>query len=134
MAAKIVLITGANHGIGYETAKAFLQSQNPYHILLGTRSLQKGDEALQNLRAECPNVMNAIELLQIDVASDESITRAFEVPRGFSLLRRVKEMLMLERLSTRSASSHGSGLFRSLAICSKYYGIELHRNDSIVTT
>lgn len=79
MAAKVILITGANHGIGYETAKAFLQSPNPYHILLGTRSLQKGENALQNLRAECPSTTNSIEVVQIDVASDESITRAFDI-------------------------------------------------------
>ncbi|KAF2964513.1 hypothetical protein GQX73_g9080 [Xylaria multiplex] len=78
---KVVLVTGANNGIGYETVKAFFQSPNPYHVYLGCRSLERGTAALEKIRAECPNTSHATtaEVLQIDLDSDESIDKAFEV-------------------------------------------------------
>jgi NAD(P)-dependent dehydrogenase (short-subunit alcohol dehydrogenase family) len=79
MAAKIVLVTGANSGIGYETVKTFLQSPNPYHIYLGSRSLENGKKALQKIQGETLGATNTVEMLQIDLSSDESIEKAFEV-------------------------------------------------------
>lgn len=79
MTPKISLITGANTGIGFETVKAFLQSPNSYHIYLGSRTLEKGTAALEKVKAECPDSTNTVELLQIDVSSDESIEKAFEI-------------------------------------------------------
>jgi NAD(P)-dependent dehydrogenase (short-subunit alcohol dehydrogenase family) len=79
MAAKIVLVTGANSGIGYETVKTFLQSPNPYHVYLGSRSLETGKKALQRIQNETLSAVNTVELLQIDLSSDESIEKAFEV-------------------------------------------------------
>ncbi|KAE8375370.1 hypothetical protein BDV26DRAFT_299791 [Aspergillus bertholletiae] len=79
MASKIVLVTGANNGIGYETVKALLQSSNAtYHILLGSRSLEKGNRALEALKAEVPNTKSSVELLQLDLTDDASIETAYE--------------------------------------------------------
>jgi NAD(P)-dependent dehydrogenase (short-subunit alcohol dehydrogenase family) len=79
MATKIILVTGANSGIGYETVKAFLQSPNPYHVYLGARSIANGNKAIQQLQIETPEATNTVELLQIDLSSDESIAKAFDV-------------------------------------------------------
>jgi NAD(P)-dependent dehydrogenase (short-subunit alcohol dehydrogenase family) len=75
---KIVLVTGGNNGIGYETVKALLQSSKPYHILMGSRSLEKAQAATANLEKECPETTNTFETLQVDLNSDESIEKAYE--------------------------------------------------------
>ncbi|KAK3319702.1 hypothetical protein B0T19DRAFT_487981 [Cercophora scortea] len=74
----IVLVTGANTGIGYETVKALLQSPTSYHILLGSRSVEKGNQAVATLQAELPDAKGTVELLQLDLESDESIAAAYE--------------------------------------------------------
>ncbi|TEY66947.1 hypothetical protein BOTCAL_0130g00220 [Botryotinia calthae] len=74
----IVLVTGANSGIGYEAVKAFLQSTKPYHVLFGARSLEKARIAVVDLEKEVPESKNTIETLEVDLVSDESIEKAFE--------------------------------------------------------
>ncbi|KAK0620566.1 hypothetical protein B0T14DRAFT_429307 [Immersiella caudata] len=74
----IVFITGANSGIGLEAVKAFLGSADPYHILFGSRSVEKGEQAIQQVESEFPNSATTIELVQVDLISDESIQTAFK--------------------------------------------------------
>ena len=74
---KIILITGGNSGIGYEAVKAFFESDKAYRVFMSSRSLEKGEEAIDKLRHECPNATNTLELVQLDLANDESIDQAF---------------------------------------------------------
>ncbi|KUJ11503.1 short chain dehydrogenase [Mollisia scopiformis] len=66
----IVLVTGANQGIGLETVKKLAKEQPSYHILLGSRNPKSGSEAAAKLNAE------NVEPITIDVTSDESIAAA----------------------------------------------------------
>ncbi len=75
---RIVFITGANSGIGWETIKALIQSERAYHILLGTRSMEKGETALAALEKAAIEPSSTVELIQLDVSSDDSISNAFE--------------------------------------------------------
>jgi NAD(P)-dependent dehydrogenase (short-subunit alcohol dehydrogenase family) len=75
---KNVLVTGGNNGIGYETVKALLLSDKRYHVLMGSRSLEKAKLAIETLHKECEGVKNTVEMVQIDLTSDESIEKAFE--------------------------------------------------------
>lgn len=79
---EIILITGANTGIGYETVKALFQSSKPYHVFLGSRSPAKADDAIARLNEEVPETKNSVEPVQIDITDDDSINKAFELVKG----------------------------------------------------
>ena len=68
---KTVLITGANRSIGFEAARQLLQSG--YYVYLGSRDLAKGQQAVDQLKAEG---FDQVEPLEIDVADSASIAAA----------------------------------------------------------
>lgn len=67
---KIAFITGANRGLGLETARQ-LAAQN-YTVILGARDLEKGEAAAQSLREGGADA----HAVQIEVADEESVRRA----------------------------------------------------------
>ncbi|KAL8672152.1 MAG: hypothetical protein Q9168_003375 [Polycauliona sp. 1 TL-2023] len=70
---QLVLITGANSGIGFETARQLLTDPN-YHVLLGSRSIEKGQDAIKELQSQ--QTKGTVELIQIDVTSEDSVAAA----------------------------------------------------------
>ncbi|WP_456311673.1 SDR family oxidoreductase [Pseudomonas shirazensis] len=70
---KSALITGANKGIGFETAKQLLQKG--FYVYIGSRDLKNGLEAVQKLNAEG---FNTVEAVQLDVTDDNSVKNARE--------------------------------------------------------
>jgi NAD(P)-dependent dehydrogenase (short-subunit alcohol dehydrogenase family) len=68
---KTVLITGANKGIGLETARQL--AQRGYHVYLGSRDIAKGEQAAAQLRAEG---LPAVEAIALDVSDSESVRAA----------------------------------------------------------
>ncbi|RMD40867.1 hypothetical protein DV735_g4274, partial [Chaetothyriales sp. CBS 134920] len=72
---KIILITGANKGVGYETAKNLVLSSPIYHVLVGSRDAANGEKAVAQLRAE-KGIQGSAEPIQIDVTDDESVYNA----------------------------------------------------------
>lgn len=74
----IVLITGANTGLGYETIRSLLQSSKAYTILLGGRSLDKANVAAKELQAEFAQSPSVIKTIQVDIEDDDSIAKVYE--------------------------------------------------------
>ncbi|WP_299287884.1 SDR family oxidoreductase [uncultured Mucilaginibacter sp.] len=71
---KTVLITGANKSIGFETVRQLLQQG--YYVYLGSRDIEKGQQAVSQLQSEG---LNQVEPIEIDVDQIESIKAAREV-------------------------------------------------------
>lgn len=63
----------ANSGIGFELA-AQLLSDSSKHVLLGSRSLEKGEAAIKELQSRNP--AGVVELIQVDVSDQDSIAAA----------------------------------------------------------
>jgi NAD(P)-dependent dehydrogenase (short-subunit alcohol dehydrogenase family) len=64
----ITLITGANKGLGYESARRLIEAGHTVHV--GARDPNKGRPAAERLGAR---------FVQLDVTSDDSVRRAAEV-------------------------------------------------------
>ncbi|CZR66410.1 related to short chain dehydrogenase [Phialocephala subalpina] len=73
----IVLITGGNGGIGYLTAESLAASSPNYHIIIASRNVEKGQEALKTLQASQPN--GSFSMVQLDVTDHDSITKSTDL-------------------------------------------------------
>lgn len=73
---RVVLITGANRGIGFAILQALASQPETANsnLLLGCRDLKKGKEAVKQLRSQ--GITSSVHPVLIDVTSDSSIKHA----------------------------------------------------------
>ncbi|KAJ4199322.1 hypothetical protein NW759_016148 [Fusarium solani] len=71
LSGKVILVTGGNIGLGFETIRQ-LSKHNPAHIYLAARSQAKGEEAIKKLNELNPKAP-PITCLSLDLASFDSI-------------------------------------------------------------
>ncbi|MFU8803226.1 MAG: SDR family NAD(P)-dependent oxidoreductase [Bradymonadaceae bacterium] len=71
-----ILITGANKGIGLATVRAVLAEQEDTYVLLGSRSVERGQAARNELIGGEPSWASRVDVLPIDVTDDESVRAA----------------------------------------------------------
>ncbi len=74
---KVALITGANKGIGFETAKQMAELD--YYVYIGSRDKSKGLEAVEKLKALG---LNGVDCIEIDVTNISSIKSAKQKLEG----------------------------------------------------
>jgi NAD(P)-dependent dehydrogenase (short-subunit alcohol dehydrogenase family) len=68
---KVIIVTGANTGIGYETAKEF--ARKGAQTILACRNLDKAQAALDLIQVEIPDA--PAEIMLLDLASQASVRR-----------------------------------------------------------
>ncbi|KAF5263297.1 hypothetical protein FOXYS1_5967 [Fusarium oxysporum] len=73
---KLVLVTGANTGLGFQIVKAICSSDTEYEVLVGGRSIQKAEQAIMSLKEQFPS--SHLHAIQVDIEDDASIVSAFE--------------------------------------------------------
>jgi NAD(P)-dependent dehydrogenase (short-subunit alcohol dehydrogenase family) len=74
---RLMLITGANSGIGLEAAR--LLAQRGAHVVLACRNVERGEHALRRIAGYAPDAQ--LELLHLDVSDLASVRRAVDVFR-----------------------------------------------------
>ncbi|KAI9783149.1 MAG: hypothetical protein M1835_003876 [Candelina submexicana] len=79
MSSRIVLITGANSGVGFATAKVLANATETFHIIMTGRSLKKVNGAKMDL--EAAGIKGSLSTAQLDVTDDESIEQAVKAVR-----------------------------------------------------
>lgn len=81
-ASKVVLITGANTGIGYQIVRGLCGSDKSYNIILAGRSIDKVQNALASAQQEFPSTSSQLYALQVDIEHDDSIMAALETVKS----------------------------------------------------
>lgn len=70
LSSKVAIITGANAGLGFESAKQLL-NLNLSHLILAVRTVSKGEVAARQLRTLAPKA--TVQVWQLDMCSYASI-------------------------------------------------------------
>ncbi|MGV0048616.1 SDR family NAD(P)-dependent oxidoreductase [Mycobacterium colombiense] len=77
-AGRVAVITGANTGLGYETALAL--ADHGAHVVLAVRNLDKGKDAAARITAQSPDADVALQ--ELDLTSLDSVRAAAEQLRS----------------------------------------------------
>ena len=70
---RVAIVTGANTGIGFETARAL--ALKGADVILACRNPQKGEAAVKRLQAEGPSGAVRLELLDLSEVADQPAGR-----------------------------------------------------------
>ncbi|KAL9089067.1 MAG: hypothetical protein Q9165_005880 [Trypethelium subeluteriae] len=71
----IVLITGANTGIGYECAANIVRNSPTYHVIIGSRDRTRGESAVTAL-CDLAGTGDSVSTVELDVTNDTSVATA----------------------------------------------------------
>jgi NAD(P)-dependent dehydrogenase (short-subunit alcohol dehydrogenase family) len=72
-----ILVTGANRGIGYEAVKLLSQEKPDATILLGSRTAQNGQAAIEKMKTSSPSSdFSNIKVVELDITSSSSLSSA----------------------------------------------------------
>ncbi|KAF2493744.1 putative short chain dehydrogenase/reductase [Lophium mytilinum] len=77
MAPTTVLITGANSGVGYATAKVLASASENFHIIMACRSLENAENAKSEI--EATGIKGTLSTIHLDVTDQKSIEQAAEL-------------------------------------------------------
>jgi NAD(P)-dependent dehydrogenase (short-subunit alcohol dehydrogenase family) len=69
-----LILPGGNNGIGFDTSYALAAASPNNHVIIGSRSLAKGEQALKDIQARNP--AGTLSVVQLDVTDDSSIASA----------------------------------------------------------
>ena len=72
LAGRTAVVTGANGGLGLQTAKVLAARRA--HVVMAVRNQTKAEEAVDQIRAE--TAAASLELVELDLASQSSVTKA----------------------------------------------------------
>ena len=72
----ILLVTGANQGLGFHTVKKLAAEQSDYLLLLASRDSSKGTKAAESISDLASNTR--VQSIELDITSDESIAKAVD--------------------------------------------------------
>jgi NAD(P)-dependent dehydrogenase (short-subunit alcohol dehydrogenase family) len=72
LSGKTVVVTGANGGLGLQTAKVF--AAKGAHVVMAVRNQEKAAKAVKEIRAETPSA--SLELVELDLSSQDSVKQA----------------------------------------------------------
>eukprot|EP00469_Lotharella_globosa_P000923 CAMPEP_0167802434 /NCGR_PEP_ID=MMETSP0111_2-20121227/19130_1 /TAXON_ID=91324 /ORGANISM="Lotharella globosa, Strain CCCM811" /LENGTH=310 /DNA_ID=CAMNT_0007698495 /DNA_START=21 /DNA_END=954 /DNA_ORIENTATION=- len=75
-----VVVTGANKGIGLALVKKILNEQPDSFVFLGSRSLERGQAALQSIVGE--GTRKRVSVLELDVTDESSVAKAVDIVKA----------------------------------------------------
>jgi NAD(P)-dependent dehydrogenase (short-subunit alcohol dehydrogenase family) len=75
---RVAIVTGANSGLGYDTAAAL--ADKGAHVVLAVRNLDKGNQAADRIKTASPNAVVALQ--ELDLTSLDSVRKAADALRA----------------------------------------------------
>lgn len=98
---KVAIVTGGNSGIGFETSLAL--AENFATVILAVRNMNKGHEAVDKIKKECPNAdVHVLKLDLGDLGSVKEFADEFKMRfRSLSLLINNAGVMLPPRKETK---------------------------------
>ena len=75
--APVVLVTGANTGLGLEIVKALISSDQAYNIVLLSRDVERGRTAYDSIKESNQGHSN-VTVSQVDIENDASVDALYD--------------------------------------------------------